>query len=282
MTDLPIRHKHTVLIVVLFGLLCLSVSFTIAAKKTNPDKVVVFAAASLTNAITDISAAYQKHTGVQIKKSFASSSVLAKQIQRGAPAGIYISADQRWMNHLNKQGLIQTSSRQTLLANRLALIVPVKLANNPIWQSLQFNQTFKLSNAVQGRICTGQVDTVPIGVYAKQALTHLGWWSNTKSKLVGAQNVRTALAYVERGECQAGIVYQTDGMQSQKVKIVGLFPLQAHQPIHYPVALTKHANAAAIAFKQFLLSEQACQIFQQHGFQCLSPSSQLSQNHAPH
>lgn len=253
--------------------LCLLGFVQTTVAKTIPNKpIVVFAAASLSNAISDIATLYTQTHGTAVKKSFAASSVLAKQIQRGAPADIYIAADQRWMNHLSKQRLIQANSRQNLITNRLALVVPLYRKNKTKFTNLAFKPSFAFSQSFNGKLCTGQVDTVPIGVYAKQALTHLNWWQSIKTRVVGAQNVRTALAYVERGECDAGIVYQTDGLVAKKAKIVGLFPQATHTPIRYPVALTLRAKSHAQHFIDFLFSPSAQTIFKKYGFQLITPA----------
>jgi molybdate transport system substrate-binding protein len=224
-------------------------------------KVVVFAAASLTNAITDIAKAYEAKHAIKIQKSFASSAALAKQITRGAPADIYLSADQQWMDYLHTKRFITPNSRQDLLKNHLVLISPAQQSfNTKMVSGYPFAAQFK------GKLCTGQVDSVPVGIYAKQALTHLNWWHSVKSRLVGAQSVRTALVYVERGECKAGIVYETDAKISNKVKIIARFPADSHTPIRYPMALVNNANPQAKDFMLFLNSAQASAIFKQYGF----------------
>lgn len=249
---IKIRHAF-----ILFLLLASSSAMCAASD----DKVVVFAAASLTNAITDIAKAFEATHAIKIQKSFASSAALAKQITRGAPADIYLSADQQWMDYLHTKRFILPNSRQNLLANHLVLISPTQQTFE-----IEMLKGYPLAKQFKGRLCTGQVDSVPVGIYAKQALTHFNWWQSIKSRLVGAQNVRTALLYVERGECKAGIVYETDAKISNKVAILARFPTKSHTPIHYPVALVNNANPQAKMFMTFLNSAKAKAIFEQYGF----------------
>ncbi len=232
--------------------------------------IIVFAAASLTNAVTEIATLFEATHAVDIKTSFASSSVLAKQIQRGAPADLYISADERWMDYLINKRLINANSRQALLANRLALIKPKQDSDHNTTETVNFKLPYPMTHLRKGKLCTGQVDAVPVGVYAKQALQSLNWWHSVKSTLVGVQNVRTALAYVERGECEAGIVYQTDAMISDKVTVLGLFPSDTHQPIRYPIGLTVKSSTHANQFQDFLWSAQSQNIFKRYHFTLLS------------
>ncbi len=227
--------------------------------------VKIYAAASLTNAITNISKLYEaQHPDVKITPVFGASSMLAKQIERGADGDIYFSADEDWMHYLTQKNLVSQSSVTPLLNNQLVLISPktisVKFRPQP---SFNFAKSFK------GYLCTGQMESVPVGKYAKQSLTALNWLDSLKGRIVGTDDVRSALAFVERAECQVGIVYKTDALISQKVNIVGTFPANSHKPIVYPIALTKKGekNANAIQFEQFILSDpQAKLMFQTYGF----------------
>jgi molybdate transport system substrate-binding protein len=224
-------------------------------------KITVFAASSLTNALTEISTKYEKETGVKIAHSFASSSVLAKQIENGAPADVFISADLKWMNYLQEKSLINKSSRKNLLANTLVLIAPKGQSFD-----VKFEEGFAFFKAFDGRLCTGDVESVPVGIYAKEALINLGWWKDIKSRIVGTQDVRGALAFVERAECHVGIVYETDTKVSSKVDLVGAFPESTHSPVLYPVAMTVNSKESAKDYLSYLQSDEAMNIFKKYGF----------------
>ncbi|HSH71966.1 MAG TPA: molybdate ABC transporter substrate-binding protein [Methylophilaceae bacterium] len=225
------------------------------------EKVTVFAAASLTNALGEISAQYEKANPVKVVHSFASSSTLAKQIEAGAPADIFISADAKWMNYLQDKKLIDTPSRKDLLGNKLVLIVPKGKSFN-----VQFDKSFDFAKAFDGRLCTGDVDSVPAGIYAKQSLTYLNWWDGIKTRIVGAQDVRGALAFVERGECGVGIVYETDAKVSSKVDIIGIFPEASHLPIIYPIAFVANAKNINKEYFNYLQGPEGLAIFTKYGF----------------
>lgn len=230
--------------------------------------IKVSAAASLTDVLTELSRAYEKtHTGVVIRTSFAGSSTLAKQIEHGAPADIFISADKDWADYLEKRSLLNKTTRADLLINELVLIAPL---NRTL--SITMARDFDLLASFSGKLCTGEPAYVPVGKYAKQALTYYGWWSAIQPRLVGAEDVRTALAFVERGECALGIVYKTDALMSKKVTVVASFPAQSHLPIVYPGGLTKNATAEAQAFWQFLQSDTAAEVFVRYAF-ALAPNS---------
>jgi molybdate transport system substrate-binding protein len=226
---------------------------------------MVLAAASLTNALGDINKAYQAKTGVTITASFASSSVLAKQIENGLPADIFISADNKWMDYLYDKGKIDNSTRREFLGNTLVLIAP---------KGESFNATLtkggKLADAFDGKLCTGETETVPVGKYAKEALQKLGLWDGIKSRVVGTEDVRAALAFVERGECAAGIVYETDARISKKVEVIGTFPEDSHTPIVYPMAMVSQSEEAK-AFLDYLSQAEAAKIFAHYGFKRLQP-----------
>ena len=224
-------------------------------------KVTVFAAASLSNAISDIARVYQKQTLHNIQTSYAASSALARQIEHGAPVDIFISADTQWMAYLQQKSLIQADSQVSLLGNRLVLIAPKGQSFNA-----KMHSDFNLAAAFEGKLCTGDTNSVPAGIYAKQALQHFNWWATIKPRIVAMQDVRAALVSVERGECAAGIVYATDAKVSSRVSVVADFPPSSHAEIVYPLVLVKNANPHAQGFYQFLLSDQARQIFNQYGF----------------
>jgi len=229
-------------------------------------EVKLYAAASLTDALTELSAIYQKsHADVAIKKSFAGSSTLAKQIENGAPADIFISADNDWSDYLYKRGLLANESRKKLLGNELVLIAPVASDAKVL-----LDPAFNLNTAFSGRLCTGDPASVPVGKYAKQSLTTYNWWDKISSRIVGTEDVRTALAFVERSECGLGIVYKTDALLSKKVKVIATFPAASHGSIEYPGALTKNAGAESKAFWLFLQSEEAKTVFARYGFSVLN------------
>ena len=246
-----IAQKMTIWLLLLF----------ITSTANAEDKITVFAAASLTNALTDIGAQYQKDKSVKIVHSFAASSTLAKQIENGAPADIFMSADTKWMNYLQDKKLIKTASRIGFIGNKLVLIAPKGRNFN-----VKFDKTFDFAKAFEGRLCTGDIESVPAGIYAKEALTYLNWWDSVKTRIVGAQDVRGALAFVERGECAAGIVYETDAKVSSKVEIVGVFPEISHQPIIYPMAFVANAKNVNNDYFSYIQSDVALGIFKNYGF----------------
>ncbi len=245
----------------LLSLLILSIGFTANAD----EKITIFAAASLTNALTDIDAQYEKEKSTKIVHSFAASSTLAKQIENGAPADIFISADTKWMNYLQDKKLIDTNSRKEFLGNKLVLIAPKGRGFN-----VKLDKSFDFSKSFDGRLCTGGIDSVPAGIYAKQSLTYLNWWDSVKARIVGAQDIRGALAFVERGECAAGIVYETDAKVSSKVDVVATFPEESHKPIVYPVAFVTNAKNMNIDYFNYLQSPVALDVFKKYGFNIIS------------
>ena len=225
-------------------------------------EVKVSAAASMTDALTEIAQLFEKsNPGTVVKSSFASSSTLAKQIENGAPADVFISADKDWADYLQKRDLIQVESRRILLGNTLVFIAPADAKH-----TIKLKKEFDLAKSFKGKLCTGEPTSVPVGKYAKQALEYYDWWKTIESRIVGTEDVRTALAFVERGECSLGIVYSTDAAMSKKVKTLATFPAESHLPIAYPGALTKKAGADANKFWQFLQSPTAGEVFKKYGF----------------
>ena len=229
-------------------------------------KITVFAAASLTEAVTQVAADYEKEKSVQIQTSFASSSVLAKQIENGAPAEIFIAADNKWMDYLQEKNLLKPANRVALLGNHLVLIVP----KDKVFK-VDMSKDFNFASAFYGKLCTGETESVPVGIYAKQSLKSLNWWDTIKTRIVGTQDVRAALAFVARGECDAGIVYETDAKVSNKVENIATFPETSHEPIVYPLALLKNAGAQAADFYQYLQSAKAKAVFAKYGFSTNAP-----------
>jgi len=248
--------------IVLTGLTVLLLALP-ARGQDAPVSATVFAAASVKNALDDIIAAYGRNTGRKVVVSYAASSALAKQIEEGAPADVFVSADQDWMNYVAQKKLIAPKSRFNLLGNRLVLIAPKdsKLDNVAIGPGFDLGKL-----AGDGRIAVADVRAVPAGKYAKAALEKLGAWSAAEPKLASAENVRAALVLVARGEAPLGIVYETDAKIESGVKIVGRFPENSHPPIVYPAALTVSAKPDAQKFFQFLLSGTALVFFERYGF----------------
>ncbi len=237
-------------------------AFLFAAAPFAAQAQTVFAAASLSDAFKQAGDAYKAKSGQAPVFSFAASSALARQIEASGGADIFISADRDWMDYLDNKGLIAHDTRKDLLGNHLVLIAPA-----PSSVGLKIAPHFDLAGALGGgRLSVADPDTVPAGKYARSALTSLGVWNTVADRLVQAENVRVALAYVARGEAPLGIVYTTDAMAEPKVKIVGSFPDNSHAPIVYPIALTKDAKPEAKAFLDFLEGPDAAAIFTKSGF----------------
>ena len=235
-----------------------------AAAATEPARreLLVFAAASLSDALEEVGQAFTAATGVRVAASYAASSVLAKQIEAGAPADAFFSADVAWVDYLEKRGLIQPSSRRDVLRNMLALIAP---ADSTL--RLRIAPGFDLAGALKGgRLAIADPDSVPAGEYARAALTRLGVWSRVSDRAVRGENVRAALAYVARGEAPLGIVYRTDAQAERRVRVVDVFPEDSHPPITYVVALTSRARPEAAQLVEFLTGDAARQIFVRYGF----------------
>jgi molybdate transport system substrate-binding protein len=233
--------------------------------------ITVFAAASMKNALDDVDAAYAAKTGVKIIASYAASSALAKQIEQGAPADIFVSADTDWMDYVASRKSINEGTRINLLGNSIVLIAPKDSAIGDV----TISQGFDLAKlAGNGKIATGDVGAVPVGKYAKAALEKLGAWQSAEPKFAMAESVRAALTLVARGEAALGIVYSTDAKVEPGVKIIGTFPADSHPPIIYPVAATTTAKPEAGSYLAFLRSSAAKAIFEKYGFSFLvSPTT---------
>lgn len=225
--------------------------------------ITVLAAASLKNALDEVSGQYRLPQDQKIAISYAASSALARQIENGAPADIFISADLDWMDYVEKRGLIRTDSRVNLLRNEMVLIAPADSK-----ALVEIKPGFPLSILLGGgRLAMADPDYVPAGKYGKAALEKLGVWSSVSGKIARAENVRAALNFVSRGESPLGIVYRTDAAADRKVRIVAVFPADTHPPIVYPAALLKGArDPGASMFFEFLNSAQARGVFRKHGF----------------
>lgn len=229
------------------------------------EPVRVFAAASLTDALKDIGARWEQAGHPAPTLAFGGSSALAKQIEAGAPADLFASADVAWMDYLGARDKLAAGTRVDLLGNTLVLIAPRGRAFK-----VKMEKGFDAAAAFEGRLCTGEPGVVPVGKYAKEALENLGWWASLEKRIVGTEDVRNALAFVERGECAAGIVYATDAAISDKVEIVATFPARTHKPIVYPFAVLEGAPPEATAVLEYLkTSRDAREAFTRRGFQML-------------
>jgi molybdate transport system substrate-binding protein len=232
--------------------------------------ITVFAAASMKNALDDVDAAFTKQSGIKVVASYDASSALMKQIEGGAPADAFISADLHWMDYGSQKKLINDSTRVNLLGNKLVLIA----AKDSKIDNVTIGPNFDLAKlAGDGRIATGDVKAVPVGLYAKAALEKLGVWASVEPKMAMTANVRAALVLVARGEAPLGIVYSTDAKVEPGVKVVGVFPADSHEPIIYPVAATLSAKPDTTAYLAFLRSAAAKTIFENYGFSVLVSGS---------
>jgi molybdate transport system substrate-binding protein len=250
----PVR----VVLALALGLTALSA----ASHATETPKVLVFAASSLQTALDELASPIEQATGIHIVASYAASSALARQIEDGAPADLFISADVEWMDYLAARRLIRANSRVNLLGNQLVLVAP---ARRPV--TLSIAQGFALASHLgPGRLALGDPASVPAGKYAKAALTSLGVWDSVASKLAPAENVRAALRFVSRGEAPLGIVYRTDALADGGVVIVDTFPESSHPRILYPAALAKDAAADAGRVLTFLEGAAARTVFIRQGF----------------
>ena len=253
------------------GLAFASAMTPTTAARAQASGLVVFAAASLKNALDEIAADWSKSTSKPMPKiSYAASSALAKQIEQGAPADMFISADTDWMDYAAKKDLIQADTRFNLLGNKIVLIAP-----RDSKAVVDVKQGFDLAKVLAGgKLAIATVDSVPAGKYGKAALEKLGAWNGVKDSIAQADNVRAALLLVARGEAPLGIVYATDAAAESNVKIVGTFPEDSHPPIIYPAALTKDTKAAdARPFLDHLKSIKARPAFEKQGFTVLVKSN---------
>lgn len=229
--------------------------------------VTVFAAASLKNSLDDVAGLWKAKTGGEVKLSYAASMTLAKQIENGAPADIFFSADRDTMDYLAKRSLLAPQTRADLLGNALVLVAP----RDSTQKQLALNKA-SLEKAIgSGRIAMGEPNSVPAGKYAKEAFTSLGLWAVVEPHAAYAENVRGALMFVAREESPLGVVYATDAASEPKVKVVATFPESSHPPIVYPLAATKAASGGATArFLEFLRSGEAARVFKKYGFVVLA------------
>jgi len=234
------------------------------AQAQAPASLTVFAAASLKESMDEAAAAYQKATGTEVKVSYAASSALARQIEQGAPADVFFSADLEWMDYLQQRNLVQAKDRHNLLGNTLVLVAPASSATSRIDPARPGAITAALG--AEGRLAVGQTSSVPAGKYARASLEKLGQWEALAPRLAESDSVRAALMLVSRGEAPLGIVYGSDAQAESKVKVVGSFPADSHPPIVYPVAALSKAPPAAQTFVAWLQKPAALEIFRRHGF----------------
>ncbi len=228
------------------------------------ETATVFAAASLKNALDDAGKAFTGQSGIEIKASYAASSALARQIESGAPADLFASADLEWMDDLAKKNLIKPDTKVNLLRNRLVVVTSKDAKAGEIAFTAEgFSQVL----GTDGRIATGEVSSVPAGKYAKAAFEKLGMWPTLQPRLAMADNVRAALALVSRGEAPLGVVYESDAKSDPGVKVIGIFPNDSHPPIIYPFAVTADAkNDGGARFLDFLKSPAGKPFFEAQGF----------------
>ncbi|RAI54571.1 molybdate ABC transporter substrate-binding protein [Roseicella frigidaeris] len=247
------------------ALLAVTLGLLVAPAARAQEAVTVFAAASLTDAMRALAQDWQSRGHPAPRLSFAASSALARQIEQGAPADLFMSADEPWMDYVQQRDLIVPDTRVSPLGNALVLIAPADAAK-PV--ALARDTDLLALLGPQGRIATGDPAHVPVGKYAQAALTWMGQWEALSPRLARADNVRSALLLVERGEAPYGIVYSTDAAASSAVKVVGTFPAASHPPITYPFALTKRAanHAEARALLAFLTGPEAMPVWQRFGF----------------
>lgn len=240
-------------------------------------EITVFAAASLKDTLDEIGTAWQRKSGAQIRLAYAGSAKLARQIEFGAPADVFFSANVAWMKHLEQRGLIAGGSRRDLIANRLVLIAHGKAkqaaaaADPPPLIAPGFDLRARLKNE---RLAMAMIDAVPAGIYGKAALTSLGIWKSVSSQIAQTDNVRAALILVSRGEAPFGIVYATDAAASKNVTVIGRFPPASHPPIIYPAAMVADSANKALArdFLAFLITPAAQRTFRKHGFLPIKPT----------
>jgi molybdate transport system substrate-binding protein len=245
---MPVAKRH-----LLAGLL-----FAVIALAARAQAPTVLAAASLKDALDEVASSYPAKPVI----AYGSSAALARQIENGAPADLFISADLDWMNYVEKKNLLSPGTRRNLLGNRLVLIAPAK---QPV--KLQPAPGFPIAKSLgSGRIALAEPGSVPAGKYAKAAFEKLGVWDQVAPRIAAAENVRAALALVARGETPLGVVYQTDANAERGVMVAGVFPADTHPPIVYPAAALKGAKPGATAFLEFLSQPAARAIFEKHGF----------------
>ena len=248
------------------GLTALALAATLSPVNAQEQTLTIFAAASLKNALDDVDAAFTKATNIKVTASYAASSAIAKQMESGAPADAFISADLNWMDYVAGKNLIKTDTRFNMLGNKLVLIA----GKDSKLDKVEIAQGFDIAKlAGDGRIAVADVKAVPAGLYAKAALEKLGSWAAAEPKLAQAENVRATLAFVARGETPIGIVYETDAKVEPNVKIIAYFPDGSYPPVTYPVAATAAAKPDTAKYLEFLRSSASKAVFEKYGFSFL-------------
>jgi molybdate transport system substrate-binding protein len=252
------------------GGLALALAAGLSAAQADDNKVTVFAAASMKNALDAVNQACASEVGEEAAISYAASAALAKQIEAGAPADVFISADLDWMKYLHDKNLVKPDTEVQLLGNAIVLVAPKDST-----ATADIKKGFDLAGLLgDGRLAMGEVQSVPAGKYGKEALESLGLWTSVEGRLAQAENVRAALKLVATGEAAAGIVYATDAVAEPGVKVIGTFPEDSHKPIVYPVAQTADSkDAETPAFLKCLHSAKAAEIYKGQGFTVLAPSN---------
>lgn len=257
--------KFISIILLLVGTLCVA-SVNAQSKQAHADIALqIFAAASLKEALDEAANQFEKDTNIKTRIAYAASSTLARQIQAGAPVDIFFSADEAWMDYLQKNHAIRTSSRHALLHNQLVLITATA---NPV-KPFTLSTTTRLSRYLpkNGRMAVATIQSVPAGKYAKASLQNLGLWNDVAPRIVETENVRACLLLVARGEATLGITYKTDALIEPRTKVLATFPDTSHPPIIYPVAATASAkHQQASRFLDWLKTPQALSIFRKYGF----------------
>lgn len=243
------------------SLCCLMVLAPARQTLAADNNVQVMAAASLTNVMNVLAKQFTLQTGIAVTTIYGGSGSLAKQIEQGSPADLFISADEKWMQNLNEKKLVNPNTIKPWLTNRLVMITPANKAS-----VIPPQANTDLRPWLSGFWCTGDTLSVPVGIYAKQALTHLGWWEQVKPKLVSTQDVRAALTLVEREECDVGIVYASDALMTDKVRVAGQFAEQDHMPIVYPMATLPNSSRETLTFFRYLQSAEVSKLLVKYGF----------------
>ena len=250
-------------LVCLFALTCFG-----NIRAAEPEPLTVFAAASLKESLDEAATAYQKATGQPVRVSYAASSALARQIEQGAPADVFLSADLDWMDYLQQRNLVDTTTRRNLLGNTLVLVAPANGNTTPLTLRNGVDLLPRLGQ--QGRLALALTSSVPAGKYAKAAFESLGVWKSLQPRVAEAESVRAALMLIARSEAPLGVVYGSDAKAEPRVRVVATFPVNSHPPVIYPlarIASSRHAQAAA--FTQWLDTPAAAEIFRRHGFNVL-------------
>lgn len=231
-----------------------------------PEPLTLFGAASTTDVMSELSERFEAKTGRKVRTSFASSATVARQIEAGAKADVFISANESWMDHLEEKGRIETATRRNLLSNRLVLVAPAARRF-----SLAIEKDANFAGAFEGKLALADPSHAPAGRYAKESLTHLGWWGAIEPRVLPVKDVRAVMAAVESGSVGAGVVYATDAVITDRVVVVGTFPEASHAPIRFPVALVKDAKPGARDLLSFLCGPEAKAVYEKAGFTVIEP-----------